>query len=110
MCASAFGTECEKCATQSASAFFVTKLRKFCRILIYLFIYQSVMSLRCPQLSEYRAKSVKTRGERLGLRSPLSNHKTHESHEYDTKVVIISVYAKKEKNLVTFPSFSGIIL
>ena len=46
----------------------------------------------------------------MGCALLLSNHKTHESHEYDTKVVIISVYAKKEKNLVTFPSFSGITL
>ena len=51
------------------------------------------MGFRCSQLSEYRAKSVKKEENDLGFALLLSNHKTHESHEYDTKVVIISVYA-----------------
>lgn len=55
--------ECQEYAIQSAGAIFRTRLRKSCRIPMYLPIRQSFTKSQRLRLSEYRANLVKKEGE-----------------------------------------------
>ena len=55
--------ECEEYATQGAEAILRTRLRKSCRIYLYLLVHQYLTNSQSNRLSEYRANLVKKEGE-----------------------------------------------
>lgn len=65
--------ECEEYATQDAEAILRTRLRKSCRIYVYLITHQYLTNSQSFRLSEYRANLVKKRESPLGIALPLLN-------------------------------------
>lgn len=55
--------ECEEYATQGVGNIFFTRLRKSCRIYVYLLVHQYITNSQSFRLSEYRANLVKKEGE-----------------------------------------------
>lgn len=65
--------ECEEYATQGAEAILRTRLRKSCRIYLYLLVHQYLTNSQSNRLSEYRANLVKKKESPLGIALPLLN-------------------------------------